>query len=381
MWTVTRGDKSHPALDAFSSLHPRSVDVALSDRRAVGPDGHTSRVPTAPAWGAGRVAHGTCCALASTSRFRWFIIVRVTIFHKLLQGADWGLTCVAGERPLTAAPWPRRARLGGTRGEGRDGQLAARPVPGRLARAHRGDALVDGRPQCSALCDLEGFAGGPPASESAPRGSCRTCSPSSCGDRGGDVCATRPLSPVGSTARERRRPPGRTRSGLLGSRAGDTQGQRLPSGLAHAHGVARGKAAGAVRAAVGPPESPRPPSASAPSSVPGQRRPASPEPAPAGRGPGCGAAAPSRPARCPSRSLKGPSCPRGGRWPAATSPAVPKETLGSDPAHRGTLQPPSWGDWGGREGPSAGRGRGKREANPTFSFISVKINQIVRNGT
>lgn len=107
----------------------------------------------------------------------------------------------------------------------------------------------------------------------------------------------------------------------------------------------------------------------------------------------CGApAAKSQPRPFPPavgpRSLKAgtrmPS-PWGACGPASTSRAVPKETLGSGPAHLGKLQTTSWGRGGG--GPSAGRGRGcwcrrgAREAKPTFSFISVKINQIVRNGT
>lgn len=124
-----------------------------------------------------------------------------------------------------------------------------------------------------------------------------------------------------------------------------------------------------------------PPSVSATSSVPGQQQPASPL-----RRPRSEVTAPALPACCGSPQLEGrdsDAVPVGGVWPRVDLAAVPKETLGSGPAHLGKLQTTSWGRGGG--GPSAGRGcwcrRGAREAKPTFSFISVKINQIVRNGT
>lgn len=67
-------------LDSFSSLCPRSVDVALSDGRAVGPERHTAQGPHCRLRGAqGGVIHGCCRGLVSITRFCWFIIVRVPL--------------------------------------------------------------------------------------------------------------------------------------------------------------------------------------------------------------------------------------------------------------------------------------------------------------
>lgn len=77
-----------------------------------------------------------------------------------------------------------------------------------------------------------------------------------------------------------------------------------------------------------------PPSVSATSSVPGQQQPASPL-----RRPRREVTAPALPACCGS--------PWGACGPASTSRAVPKETLGSGPAHLGKLQTTSWGRGGG----------------------------------
>lgn len=72
------------------SLCPRSVDAALSEGRAVGPECHTSQGPPCPLRGAhGGVIHGSWRHLVSSPGFRWFIIVPVTISHG--TGSSFGV--------------------------------------------------------------------------------------------------------------------------------------------------------------------------------------------------------------------------------------------------------------------------------------------------
>lgn len=98
----------------------------------------------------------------------------------------------------------------------------------------------------------------------------------------------------------------------------------------------------------------------------------------------CGApAAKSQPRPFPPavgpRSLKAgtrmPS-PWGACGPASTSRAVPKETLGSGPAHLGKLQTTSWGRGGGGHQPGAAAGadagRGRQSLH-SLSFLSKSI--------
>lgn len=166
---------------------------------------------------------------------------------------------------------------------------------------------------------------------------------------------------------------------LAGVEAGDTQGRRRLSGLAQAHGVPAAR--GAEDFAPAGVQLCRPPClrrARSPASSSQRHR--------------CGAsAAKSQPRPFPPavgpRSLKAgtrmPS-PWGACGPASTSRAVPKETLGSGPAHLGKLQTTSWGRGGGGHQPARTgllvqtRGAGGK-AYILFHFCQNQSNCTKRN--
>lgn len=116
-------------------------------------------------------------------------------------------------------------------------KASAQHMLSRLARAHRGHAPGNVCPTRGASCDLEGCAAGPPPRNPGLAGS---VSKNSCEDqdrRG--TCARHacPHPPVGSPGAWTALGPGGNSVWLAGVEAGDTQGRRLLSGLAQAHGV------------------------------------------------------------------------------------------------------------------------------------------------
>lgn len=252
-------------------------------------------------------------------------------------------------------------------------KASAQHVLSRLARAHRGHAPGNVCPTRGASCDLEGCAAGPPPRNPGLAGS---VSKNSCEDQDrGGTCARHacPHPPVGSPGAWTALGPGGDSVWLAGVEAGDTQGRRLLSGLAQAHGVPAAR--GAEDFAPAGVQLCRPPClrrARSPASSSQRHR--------------CGApAAKSQPRPFPPavgpRSLKAgtrmPS-PWGACGPASTSRAVPKETLGSGPAHLGKLQTTSWGRGGGGHQPGADgaagadAGRGRQSLH-SLSFLSKSI--------